>query len=182
MIQGKIQDNWRLISVGLLALIAIVAGTVYAAHHGGGEVRVAAIRHDDGRVEVGVQQRGADGNWGAVQRPEHRFLPADSSGQLLFSSSVAIEGAAADSMQMDGMEEAAMPAMPAVSDALYRVVHHGAAKDPFWNWFNTVASQSASDLGLGNVEIHGEPEVGAQAAAIMDCVDRGRGGRGLVDS
>lgn len=48
------------------------------ASSGGGdtEIRVNARRLADGRVEVAVQQRGADG-WGERQLPRLRLLPAD---------------------------------------------------------------------------------------------------------
>ena len=52
-------------------------------------------RLDDGRVEVAVQQRDADGGWGELQRPDARFLPADVSGEWRMSSPVGLTVAAA---------------------------------------------------------------------------------------
>ena len=43
----------------------------------GAVVRVAARRHDDGRVEVGVQWRDSDGRWGSRVLAQRRFVPAD---------------------------------------------------------------------------------------------------------
>ena len=86
-----------LILLALGALIGAAAlGGVWAVGHGNEdeelEVRVAAVRLDDGRVEIGVQQRGDDGAWGETQRPELRFLAADSeSGKERYSSPVAFD-------------------------------------------------------------------------------------------
>ena len=53
-----------LILLGLGILIGAAAlGAVLAAHHGDVTVRATLVRHDDGRVEVGLQQQGADGAW-----------------------------------------------------------------------------------------------------------------------
>ena len=103
-----LRHRWRMVSVALIGVIGIVAGLALAAQ-GESEVRVAAIRHDDGRVEVAVQQYGTDG-WGERQLPEYRILPADSSGEWLASSAVAVEAE--------------------TNDALNCIVHHGSAGDP----------------------------------------------------
>ena len=56
------------------------------------DVRVFAERQDDGRVEVGVQQRNNDGDWSDPIRPDARFLPADATvGEARFSEPVALE-------------------------------------------------------------------------------------------
>ena len=101
------RHRWRLISLGLLAVIGILAGAVFAAGHGDTEVRVNAIRHDDGRVEIAVQQRDADGAWGDRLLPEHRFLRPSSSNVWLNSSPVSIVTEASDDdvMSEDSMGE-----------------------------------------------------------------------------
>ena len=173
----KTRRGASLAVLALSALVAIIAGAVYAAGHGSdAEVRVGAKRLDDGRVEVAVQQRDADGGWGELQRPDARFLPADVSGEWRMSSPVGLTVAAA----MDASDS--METMPDVADAasgsdnLYCVIHHGADDDPFWNTFNLVAAQNAAELGLSNVEIHGETDIAAQADAIIDCAERGAWG------
>lgn len=66
-----------------------VVGGAFAATHGESEVRIAAKRLDDGRVEMALQQKQADGSWGERQRPRKRFLPANAqTGRWLTSSSV----------------------------------------------------------------------------------------------
>lgn len=158
------KHKWQLICLALIGLIGVVAGAVYAAG-GDSEVRISAFRHDDGRVEVGLQQRGADGGWGERTLPEARFLRPDQTGRWLNSSPIAVK--VADAMTGETKPLADAPA------ELYCVVHHGADDDPFWSGFNLVAGQNAHDLGLTNVEISGYPVVADQAAAIMDCIDRG---------
>ena len=69
------------------------------------------------------------------------------------------------------MPDIAMPGDP--SAELYCVIHHGAETDPFWYAFNQTAVGSAAALGLTNIEVRGEPDVAAHAAAIDDCVARG---------
>jgi len=167
------QHRWKLATLALIAVIGVIAGAVYAAHHGESEVRVATMRHSDGSVEVAVQQMNADGSWGDRQLPTARYLEPGIVGEWRVSSPVAVSVAAAmadDSMMDDSMPDVSMPDEPA---ELYCVIHHGAEGDPFWTNFNLVARQNAAELGLTNVEISGEPVVADHAAAIMDCVDRG---------
>ncbi len=154
--------------LALSALVAIIAGVIYAAGHSSdAEVRIGAKRLDDGRVEVALQQRDAEGGWGELQRPEARFLPADVSGEWRMSSPVGLTVAQAT----DAMS--AMPDAPAGSDNLYCVIHHGRADDPFWVDFDTVAQANAYELGLSNVEIQSTTDIAEHAAMIMDCIDRG---------
>lgn len=164
-----LRDKWRLCCLVLLGAIGIVAGAVYAAQSGETEVRVAVQRHDDGRVEVAVQQREADGGWGDRQLPRARFLPADVTGEWRASSPVSVGVAA---MADGGMPHGSMPSGDGPAE-LYCVVHHGAETDPFWFAFNQAAVSTAAALGLTNVEVKGEPDVDAHAAAIDDCVERG---------
>ena len=66
----------------IVALVAALIGGVAtysiqaATQTGESEVRVSAQRLNDGRVEVGLQQRQPDGAWGERLLPELRFFPA----------------------------------------------------------------------------------------------------------
>ena len=76
--------------VGML-IGAAALGAVLAAHHGDVTVRATLVRHDDGRVEVGLQQQGADGAWHSLDGPEARFLAPDAEvGTTYHSSEVVI--------------------------------------------------------------------------------------------
>ncbi len=81
-----------LLAVGIL-IGAAALGAVWANQESDGvEVRVAVERLDDGRVEIGLQQRSDDGTWGVIQQPDHRFLAPDADpGEIRFSSSVTFE-------------------------------------------------------------------------------------------
>jgi len=58
--------------------------------HGVQELRIAARRHADGRVEVALQRQHADGTWGDRILPALRFVPAGTaSGRWLASSPLA---------------------------------------------------------------------------------------------
>ena len=82
-----------------VAIGAIAVGVSFG-QSGRGDVRVAVQRLEDGRSEVALQVRGADGAWGAPQRPERRFVPADlEPGRWLYSSPVAA-AAGADSFKL----------------------------------------------------------------------------------
>lgn len=77
---------------GLLGMLAI--GMSRAADHhppATPEVRVFAEPQSDGRVAVGVQQRGLDGEWARVYEPTARFVPADAAtGRRLYSSPITL--------------------------------------------------------------------------------------------
>ena len=86
-------------------LIVLLIGTLIGAAALGGvwavdrigedeqlEVRVAVERLQDGSVEIGLQQRGRDGEWSETRKPEHRFLlPNDEIGRVRYSSPVAFD-------------------------------------------------------------------------------------------
>ncbi len=176
------RNRWRLVSLGLLAVIGVLAGAVFAAGHGDTEVRINAIRHDDGRVEVGLQQRIAEGEWGDRMLPEFRFLRPNSIGEWLSSSPISIVAdQPSDEVAMsvdatgepEATSEATPVAMPEPTDApLYCVIHHGQEGDIFWASFDQYLRATANDVGLTNLEVHAEPNVDNQAAAIDDCVAR----------
>lgn len=69
---------------------------IWAASSGDSEVRVNVRRLDDGRVEVGLQQRD-DTGWGQRQLPRFRFMPADAeTGRWLNSSPLSVSVSESD--------------------------------------------------------------------------------------
>lgn len=87
-------------SVILLVLGALIGaaalGGVWAVGHQNEdeqlEVRVSVERLDDGRVEIGLQRLGEDGEWGVTQKPQRRFLAPDAdTGEVKYSSSIAFD-------------------------------------------------------------------------------------------
>ena len=168
----KAKRRLSLAVLALSALAAIIAGAIYAAGHTSEtEVRVATQRLEDGRVEVAVQQRDADGGWGELQRPDARFLAADVIGEWRSSSPVVVHVAAPDAMPDGAMTDDAMTDADAPA-ALYCVVHHGQAGDPFWESFNRYLQITAGEGELTGLELHAAPDIDDHAAAISDCVER----------
>ena len=172
------QNRWRLISLALLGVIGIMAGAVFAMSHGDAEVRINALRLDDGRVEVGLQQLGDDGEWGERILPQFRFLHPGSVGEWRNSSSISVVTEQAhdeDAMgEHEAMSEPTAPEPIAEPDAspLYCVIHHGQDGDIFWANFSQYLQATANDVGLTNLEVHAKPNIDEQAAAISDCVER----------
>ena len=58
----------------LVGVIALGAG-IAVAHSDGTEIRITAMRLDDGRIEFAVQEREGEG-WGERILPSSRFFPA----------------------------------------------------------------------------------------------------------
>ncbi len=137
------------------ALIGCAAlGGVFAAMHSGAEVRVAAKKHGDGRVEVAVQAKQADGSWGERQRPEQRFVPADAAlDRWLTSSAVAV-------------------GEPGGAPRAVCLVHHGSDADVFWGAAELTARAGAASLGM-QLTIKSSPDHARQAQLIRDCVAEG---------
>ena len=160
-----------------LSLIAIFALGMGAYHFAfpdanadsdgsAGEVRVATRSLDDGRVEVAVQQRAADADWGARQLPDARFLPADvESGVWRVSSGVPIAGVAAGPDSPD-------TAVSAESGPLFCLVSHGVRSDYFWRSLRGHARQAALESDL-NLRVYSSPDGEEQADAIRRCADDG---------
>ncbi len=91
----RISRSLALALLGLLAL-ACAAGGYVLAHvtQGENEVRVVVRPHEDGRIEVALQQR-TEGNWGEPLKPERRFLSPErieqQAGRWLQSSPLLLE-------------------------------------------------------------------------------------------
>ena len=91
----RISRSLALALLGLLAL-ACAAGGYVLAHvtQGENEVRVVVRPHEDGRIEVALQQR-TEGNWSEPLKPERRFLSPErieqQAGRWLQSSPLLLE-------------------------------------------------------------------------------------------
>ena len=138
-----------LVAVGFL-LIGVLLGDVFAGDGSDGEVRLSARQLEDGRVELGLQQR-ADGEWDARQRPEARFLPSDADVGVWHSSSPLMVAAS----QM-------------LAGELTCMIHHGNPGDDFWRHIEP----AGRDFRL-NLRVTGSPRPAEQAALIDECVADG---------
>ena len=67
----------RLKTMAILGLLAVLVGSIaLATTSSETDVRISARQLEDGRVEVGLQQR-VDGEWGERALPRSRYFPAD---------------------------------------------------------------------------------------------------------
>ena len=96
-----------------VVLGALAVGAVYSTGHLGGEVRVSVRPLEDGRSEVAVQFRQADGSWGERVLPQRRFVPADAeAGRWLNSSSVFAPDDAAEALRIGYLGDYSGPLAP----------------------------------------------------------------------
>ena len=72
----------------LVGVIALGAG-IAVAHSDGTEIRITAMRLDDGRIEFAVQEREGEG-WGERVLPRQRFFPTTSEGRWLNSTPITV--------------------------------------------------------------------------------------------
>ncbi|MYF23641.1 MAG: substrate-binding domain-containing protein [Chloroflexi bacterium] len=80
------------IGAGALAAVWVNAADSSDDPDGAIDVRIVLERLNDGRVEAGLQQRDADGEWGDTLRPARRFLPPDApTNRPLFSSDIIVD-------------------------------------------------------------------------------------------
>ena len=71
-----------------MGVIALGTG-IAVAHSDGTEIRITAMRLDDGRVEFAVQERDGEG-WGERVLPRQRFFPTTSEGRWLNSTPITV--------------------------------------------------------------------------------------------
>ena len=140
---------------GGMLISQFALGGASAQSEGGthaGEVRIAALTHENGRVEVALQQREANGEWGARQRPALRFVADDApAGRWLHSSPLALTPP---------------------DDHFYCLIGHGRADDYFWAQLDRYSKLAAQRLGL-NVRFGNYLDHSEQVAAIRECIADG---------
>ena len=139
------------IAVGMIAYHFAFSDANANSHDSAGEVRVATRSLDDGRVEVAVQQRAADADWGDRHLPDARFLPADVEPNVWrVSSGVPISAA------------------DAASGPLYCMIGHGDPTDTFWREVRGYARVAADRFGM-NLRFSTHQDSADQAAAVTQC-------------
>lgn len=171
-----------------------IIGPVAADMDADTEIRLVARNLEDGRVEIGLQQRGADGRWNERTLPEQRFLspriPADdwrtSEPIRLVSDGVAYEPQSFLTHVIESVPQGteSWPEHWFVprERQLYCVAHHGpveygpdALTDSFWNAVNSRLVSTAARQGW-RVRIIGSPDPAEQAAGIRQCIEDGAAG------
>ena len=162
-----------------LALIAqeLLADRAAADVHADiASVRIVVNKSDAGAVRVALQHQGGDGEWGERQHPQLNRLRPDAPPNRWFASSPL---AVALPRPSGAMTEAPTPSQhratepvadqPAtIQRALYCVVAHGHADDPFWHQVRGFLYPSADHLDA-RVRFHSSPDGAEQAAAVAQC-------------
>ena len=152
--------------LGLLVASSLL-GVVWAATSGDAEVRINARRLDDGRVEVGLQQRG-DSVWANRQLPDARFLPPDAeAGRWLNSSPINV-------MAGDSADVGIVPEAQEIG-FLCMVTHEQPGQEAFWNSIRQGAARVRAMIGVP-IRIKAGPSVEQQAEMIRECVAEGAAG------
>ena len=129
---------------------ALAVGAAFSTGLLGGEVRVSVRPLEDGRSEVAVQFRQADGAWGERIRPELRFVPPDAqTDRWLNSSAVPIPaaGQAPLKLGMLGVYSGPLGALGAATEhgATLAVRHINAAGGVFGRPVEFVSADTAGD-------------------------------------
>lgn len=139
-----------------VALVGALGGFAAAGLMSGTpEVRLAAQKLGDGRVEIGLQQRLDDGSWGERLLPPSRFLAADAEPERWRHSS-----------------PLALSISNFISDHRACLITHGDASDVFWQITHAAAEVHADEIGL-NLTIAASPDSEVQAELIRECAASG---------
>ena len=129
---------------------ALAVGAAFSTGLIGGEVRVSVRSLEDGRSEVAVQFRQADGAWGERIRPELRFVPPDAeSGRWLNSSALPIPAAGQGPLKLGmlGVYSGPLGALGAATEhgATLAVRHINTAGGVFGRPVEFVSADTAGD-------------------------------------
>ena len=85
-----LMQRGKTLVIGLLVAVIALGAGIAAAHDSGTEVRITAMRLEDGRIEVALQEREGSG-WGERILPARRFFPASGrEGRWLSSSPIPV--------------------------------------------------------------------------------------------
>lgn len=146
-----------------MVLGAITLGIVQAAISTTTEVRIGARRLDDGRVEVGLQQRQDDQSWGEGELPPARFLLSDSEpGKWYFSTPVELTVT---------VEEPEEPVVEPPQRPVVCVLGHAYPEDDrFWRWTLAASYVSSAHLGV-DVRLYAGRDSAEHANDIRLCLE-----------
>ena len=151
-----------LLVVLLMGAVALGAG-IATAHDGGTEVRITAMRLDDGRIEFALQERDGEG-WGERILPSSRFFPTTSSGRWLNSSPITVGQVASMSPSATAAPTATQPFTG--SGALHGVIYVSTV-DPFTDSRTTGVTISSSYVGDNGSDQHALLLVGCKEGALV---------------
>ena len=159
-----LMQRGKTVVIGLLVAVIALGAGIAAAHDSGTEVRITAMRLEDGRIEVALQEREGSG-WGGRILPERRFFPASgTTGRWLSSSPTTV-----------GMVETTDLAVTNLESATYLTenTHEGRATLEDGEFREQAAPGSATEVvirlgkwSLGDLD--GQGELDAAAITVED--------------
>ncbi|MYD74430.1 MAG: substrate-binding domain-containing protein [Chloroflexi bacterium] len=162
------------LALALVALPGLLNAQQFGDQEDGVEGRIAARQLGDGRAEVAIQVREADGDWSDRIRPVLRVLPAETGrGRWKVSSPVTLPMTRYHS-------PAAIDENPAVTSLdleaapeLYCVVTHGHERDAeFWDTAVQAIKRWGESVAI-RYRVHHSPIVEQQAEYVRQCVRDG---------
>ncbi len=150
-----------ILAVGMI-LGAIALGIVQAQSSATTEVRVGARRLDDGRIEIGLQQKGGDDSWVDLESPPSRFLPPHAEiDEWRFSSPVSVTAVQQERRVVIVRQRPIMCVFG----------HAYPSEDRFWQW--TLAGSRIAGFQYGvEMRLYAARESEEHAAHIADCLAR----------
>lgn len=149
-----------ILAIGMI-LGAIALGLVQAQTSVSTDVRIGARHLKDGRVEIGLQQRGDDGSWADLDLPANRFLPSNATtDEWRYSSEIAVTA----------VTEEEEPIVVTREPLIMCVFGHAyPSEDRFWQW--TLAGSRVAGFQYGvDMRLYGARDSAEHAQDIADCL------------
>lgn len=149
-----------ILAIGMI-LGAIALGFVQAQTSVSTDVRIGARQLADGRVEIGLQQRGGDGSWAELELPTSRFLPPNADvDQWRYSSDITVSTV---------VEEPERPVIVRRPPIMCVFGHAYPSEDRFWQW--TLAGSRVAGFQYGvDMRLYAARGSAEHAQDIADCL------------
>ena len=149
-----------ILAIGMI-LGAIALGFVQAQTSVSTDVRIGARQLADGRVEIGLQQKGDDGSWAELELPTSRFLPPNADiDEWRYSSELAVSAV---------VEEPEQPVIVRQPPIMCVFGHAYPSEDRFWQW--TLAGSRVAGYQYGvDMRLYGARNSDEHAQDIADCL------------
>ncbi|MCY4615410.1 MAG: hypothetical protein OXC71_03340 [Chloroflexi bacterium] len=133
-----IRDRGQTLIIALLVGVIALGAGIAVAHSDGTEIRITAMRHDDGRIEFAVQERDGEG-WGERVLPRARFFPASGREGRWLSSTPIIVGV------VEGSESGLAAATPTPTATPTPATAYGTATRSDY-WFVSTRTDPITDV------------------------------------
>lgn len=151
-----------ILAIGMI-LGAIALGFVQAQSKVSTDVRLGARQLADGRVEIGLQQKGDDGSWGDLELPASRFLPPNADiDQWRYSSDITVSSVTEEPEQTQVIVR--QPPIMCVFGHAYP------SEDRFWQWALAGSRVAGFQYGV-DIRLYGARDSAEHAQDIASCLE-----------